>query len=508
MSTEVIIEVLFALAVLAARVLQVIRSRRRRASPTEASRPLDMVQSVLREAMEVDDGSAAVDEDASARRAADLQSRVRGLRTRLARIAEGPDVTVAAVAAGPVGPRLSMLVQALSVSDPSLYRPDQQLAAVTELAGIEDFVTTLERWARTRRRPELRVRLDAAQAVLDELLAPWRQLARAEGVGIAADAQAVVVPAASADRLDLRHFPPELFPVAAPGLLETKSDWAALVGQFARALWRAVPGLAEETEALVGGGTHRLAPPPTGDGRWPIHAAFGPWLEDLFADFVAASALGPSAWAVLGDAGRPRPVSAPSMDTAPATLRVRGSGTGGYASGLPSPLRVALMLSMLRATGFDDELEPLADRWHAHGVKPAAIAVPVQGGASVAVPMDQWVRAGADIGDRLYLHPYEALAGRAFRSVFDFSLDERGYAEAMATTLRDAWPSGRADLVASLGQGDASLAAAPERPSAISGSRRPPVSIRGSKPSRRRAALEAVVLREVLERRGGHRRRL
>jgi hypothetical protein len=311
----------------------------------------------------------------------------------------------------------------------------EQLEA--RLAPLEQLVVDVSEYADQRAGDRGRALLaaDHALAALREPLVQWAR--HREGVTLPDSAPVAVY--ASPGEVD-----PALarlgLPVAAlpRGLPREPFAWAALARALGRDLWRRMPGLRPEIHRRLGL-PERTPVLFVSRGYWgqeEITHPFGPWLETLWADAVAAWLLGPAAGVALSSwlaqPRQPSRVLAATADRAGAA----------YSDTPPAHLRMVFTVEALSALGFEGEARALWEHWQQLHGHPQVLYVPSRLEGWLTAPLAPFETTAGQLAEGLLALPLAALGGYSLSGVEGVGFDEG--AQARAEAVADGLATGAA----------------------------------------------------------------
>lgn len=289
------------------------------------------------------------------------------------------------------------------------------VAAVASRLEWESLrVHTVEHMLRVRTDAVLGPRMADADAIAQALTRPLMEFARAQGVDIP-QKRVVCVPAEEGAESIWFGLLPRGYPVVyVPDDFESDLfRWPALAHEMGHLMWRDVPHLSDEIHQRTG-----LTAAPFlihGEAVWDVRPCFAAWLQEIFCDVVGGLQLGPPAlrglvhfFSVVKHAG--------SDD------RVIGAADGRYDPHPPVHLRVLLVAEALRRQGFHEEVREILGQWHQMAGTVESYVLPLAHGEATALPADVLLAPGKQLVAAVMSGQYDALAGFPLTSIPDFSL--------------------------------------------------------------------------------------
>ena len=273
-------------------------------------------------------------------------------------------------------------------------------------------VHAVEHMLRVRTDPVLGERMGDADAIARELSKPLVEFGRAQGVDIP-QKRVVCVPAEQGAESIWFGLLPQGYPaVFVPDDFERDLlRWPALAHEMGHLMWRDVPDFAQEVHERTG-----LTTAPMlihGEEIWDVRPCYSAWLQEIFCDTVGALQLGPPALRGL--------VHFFSSERG-MRGRVISASDGRYDPHPPPHLRVLLVAHVLRTQGFHEEVKEILGEWERVGGQVTSFALPLAYGDVTAVPADVIIAPGKQLVTALVSEQYESLAGFTLTDIPGFSL--------------------------------------------------------------------------------------
>lgn len=287
-----------------------------------------------------------------------------------------------------------------------------ELAARVEWESMR--VRAVEHMLSVRSDPVLGERMDDADAIADALARPLVDFGKAQGVDIP-EKRVVCVPAEQGAESIWFGLLPRGYPtIFVPDDFESDlMRWPALAHEMGHLMWRDVPGLAQEIHQRTG-----LTVAPFlihSDESWDLRPCYAAWLQEIFCDTMGALQLGPPALrGAVYFFSSPR-----TRRSDPRTITVTEQS---YDEHPPPHLRVLLIAHALRSQGFHSEVSEIMGRWDELVGPVKGFALPLAYGGATAVPADVVIAPGRQLVDALLAGQFNALEGFPIPSIPGFAL--------------------------------------------------------------------------------------
>ena len=303
--------------------------------------------------------------------------------------------------------------------------------AVRRLKRVEGELAVLDRlltWHQDKRMDAL---LADAEALAENLLAPWQEHARTYGLSFPQQHPVCAPADPDQESLWIGLLPDDHPVVFVPDDFdEDLYRWVSVAHEIGHLAWLRQGGLAEELAELAQPhGRGRLLILHDGQLSGSLEDLFAAWWPELVADMVTMLTLGPAGMRGMVESFA-RPDQPGAVLVAPAQGRT-------YDEHPPDHLRVHVAALWLEAMGFRTEGLHMLEAWSAEHGEPDRLIVATRGGQYVPLPLQPFLDFSRQLVDTLYAAELRSLAGHQLRAVPGLEMTPGRWAQVLeaATSL-------------------------------------------------------------------------